>query len=45
MQKRGLAFAAIVSTNYQPLVNQRQPVILKIVVNEIAPQIKILRES
>jgi hypothetical protein len=32
MQKRELSFVAKVSTNYQPLVNQGQPVILKIVV-------------
>ena len=35
MQKRELSFVAKVSTNYQPLVNQGQPVILKITVNEI----------
>lgn len=34
MQKRELSFVARVSTNYQPLVNQGQPVILKIVVTE-----------
>ena len=34
MQKRELAFVAKVSTNYQPLVNQGQPVIHKIVVTE-----------
>ena len=37
MQKRELAFVAKVSTNYQPLVNQGQPVILKIVVVESTP--------
>jgi len=37
MQKRELAFVAKVSTNYQPLVNQGQPVILKIVVTEAQP--------
>jgi hypothetical protein len=31
---------AKVSTNYQPLVNQGQPVILKIVVTEAQPQNK-----
>ena len=35
MQKRELAFVAKLSTNYQPLVNQGQPVILKIVVTEV----------
>jgi hypothetical protein len=34
MQKRELSFVAKVSTNYQPLVNQGQPVILKIIVTE-----------
>ena len=37
MQKRELAFVAKVSTNYQPLVNQGHPVILKIVVTEAQP--------
>jgi hypothetical protein len=37
MQKRELAFVAKVSTNYQPLVNQGQPVILKITATEIVP--------
>jgi len=37
MQKRELSFVAKVSTNYQPLVNQGQPVILKIVVTEARP--------
>jgi hypothetical protein len=35
MQKRELSFVAKLSTNYHPLVNQGQPVILKILVNEI----------
>jgi len=34
MQKRELSFVAKLSTNYQPLVNQGQPVILKIIVTE-----------
>jgi len=38
MQKRELAFVAKVSTNYQPLVSQGQPVILKIVVAEAKAQ-------
>jgi hypothetical protein len=37
MQKRELAFVAGMSTNYQPLVNQGQPVILKITATEIVP--------
>lgn len=37
MQKRELAFVAKVSTNYQPLVNQGQPVIIKIAVIELVP--------
>src|SRR5271168_4556903 len=37
MQKRELAFVAKLSTNYHPLVNQGQPVILKIAVTEIVP--------
>jgi hypothetical protein len=37
MQKRELSFVAKLSTNYHPLVNQGQPVILKIVVNESQP--------
>jgi len=37
MQKRELSFVAKVSTNYQPLVNQGQPVIVKIVLSEIVP--------
>jgi len=37
IQKRELSFVAKVSTNYQPLVNQGQPVILKIVVTEAQP--------
>jgi hypothetical protein len=37
MQKRELAFVAKLSTNYQLLVNQGQPVILKIVVTEMLP--------
>ena len=37
MQKRELAFVAKVSTNYQLLVNQGHPVILKIVVTEAQP--------
>ena len=40
MQKRELSFVAKVSTNYQPLVNQGQPVILKIAVIEIVPHNK-----
>jgi hypothetical protein len=37
MQKRELSFVAKLSTNYHPLVNQGQPVILKIVVTEAQP--------
>jgi hypothetical protein len=37
IQKRELSFVAKLSTNYHPLVNQGQPVILKIVVSEIVP--------
>ena len=40
MQKRELSFVAKLSTNYHPLVNQGQPVILKIVVVEIVPSNK-----
>jgi hypothetical protein len=37
MQRMELGFIAKVSTNYQSVVTQGQPVILKIVVSEIAP--------
>ena len=37
MQKRELAFVAKLSTNYHPLINQGQPVILKIMVTEAQP--------
>jgi hypothetical protein len=40
MQKRELSFVAKLSTNYHPLVNQGQPVILKIVVTEAQPPSK-----
>ncbi len=37
MQKRELSFVTKLSTNYHPLVNQGQPVILKIMVTEAQP--------
>jgi hypothetical protein len=37
MQRMELGFIAKISTNYQPVVPQGQPLILKIVVTEIVP--------
>jgi len=45
IQKRELAFVAKLSTNYHPLVNQGQPVILKIVLTEIVPKHKQSQNS
>jgi hypothetical protein len=38
MQRMELSFIAKVSTNYQAVVNQGQPLILKITVTEIVPR-------
>jgi hypothetical protein len=40
MQRMELTFIARMSTNYQSVVTQGQPLILKIMVNEIVPQNK-----
>ena len=45
IQKRELATLAKLSTNYQSLVNQGQPLILKIVVIEIVPANKQSRTN